>query len=365
MSSANHAGAVTRFDYGALAAENIVTIHQRAAEIRTLVKRSGQDIIDIGTRLIEVKALVGYGNWSAWLDAEFGWTQMTATKFMNIARKFKGTLILPSDSIEVLALLAAPSTPEEIRVQVIERAQAGEVITHKEVIRMVSADKAEPFAAALQAVPTSIPIKSFQVATPIASMSVMAPISAPMAVPVQAVPDEDDTPEEEAQKQDTDEYYTPEYIIAAVRTVLGEIDLDPASCERAQAVVQAGSYYTKADDGLNRSWCGRVFLNPPYSSPQPFVLRMIDEYATGNVEAAIVLTNTGTETEWGQALLAQYPVCFFGYGGERGSRISFWTKNPDEAKKGNRYAQMIFYLGQESQKFGAVFSRFGTVWEKK
>lgn len=95
------------FDYSQLDTETRIVVRQRTEEIKVLVRRSAQDIIDIGSKLIDVKARLGHGNFGGWLDAEFGWSQMTATKFMNIARKFKDTLILPSDSIEALALLAA------------------------------------------------------------------------------------------------------------------------------------------------------------------------------------------------------------------------------------------------------------------
>src|SRR6266496_5442474 len=47
-----------------------------------------------------------------------------------------------------------------------------------------------------------------------------------------------------------DEWYTPPEIIELVRTVLGEIDLDPASCIEAQRTVMAKRFYTKHNDGL-------------------------------------------------------------------------------------------------------------------
>lgn len=62
----------------------------------------------------------------------------------------------------------------------------------------------------------------------------------------------------------SDTWYTPAYIIALVREVLGPIDLDPASDSRANAVVQASSYLTESDDGLVQPWgSGSIYLNPP------------------------------------------------------------------------------------------------------
>ncbi len=68
-----------------------------------------------------------------------------------------------------------------------------------------------------------------------------------------------------------DEWYTPPEIIELVRTVLGEIDLDPASCIEAQRTVMAKRFYTKHNDGLCQKWLGRVFLNPPYSNLVPWI----------------------------------------------------------------------------------------------
>jgi DDE superfamily endonuclease len=46
------------------------------------------------------------------------------------------------------------------------------------------------------------------------------------------------------------EWYTPAEHVELVREVLGGIDLDPASNDKAQEVVRAAAYFTKADDGL-------------------------------------------------------------------------------------------------------------------
>ena len=81
---------------------------------------------------------------------------------------------------------------------------------------------------------------------------------------------------------------------------LGRIDLDPASHVLAQKTVRADTFFTAAEDGLNQSWFGRVWLNPPYNRAllSPFVDRLISEYARGAIEQAILLTHDYTDTEW-------------------------------------------------------------------
>ena len=65
-----------------------------------------------------------------------------------------------------------------------------------------------------------------------------------------------------------DEWYTPPVIIEALRTTLGEIDLDPASSKEANAHVKAKHYYTIKDDGLCMPWKGAVWCNPPLRNHQ-------------------------------------------------------------------------------------------------
>ena len=63
------------------------------------------------------------------------------------------------------------------------------------------------------------------------------------------------------------EWYTPKEYIELVKKVMGKIDLDPASCDEAQKIIKAEEYYTKEDNGLEQSWFGNIWLNPPYSQP--------------------------------------------------------------------------------------------------
>lgn len=152
---------------------------------------------------------------------------------------------------------------------------------------------------------------------------------------------------------DSDEWYTPGWVIEAATAVMGQIDLDPASCELAQETVQAGLYWTKRQDGCRVGWFGRVWLNPPYSAPGAFVDKLIEEYTAGNVKQACVLLNNATETRWFQRLLARFPVCFFS------QRLAFWRHDHEDV--GARQGQALFYLGPDVEKFVEVFGEHGIV----
>ena len=66
----------------------IVTLAQRADRIRRLQADVQRGIINIGLELIAAKEQCGHGNWAAWIEAEFAWTQRTANNFMRVAERF-------------------------------------------------------------------------------------------------------------------------------------------------------------------------------------------------------------------------------------------------------------------------------------
>jgi phage N-6-adenine-methyltransferase len=148
----------------------------------------------------------------------------------------------------------------------------------------------------------------------------------------------------------TNEWYTPAPYIEAARRVLGGFDLDPASSEEANAIVQAARYYTEADDGLAQEWKGRVWLNPPYGRlAGGFVTKLGEEYAAGNVSAAIILVaSSATSTTW-FAPLRSAALCFTDH------RINF------NGVKGNTTGSIFAYLGPGRGAFKAEFARFGMV----
>jgi len=118
---------------------------------------------------------------------------------------------------------------------------------------------------------------------------------------------------------ESEEWYTPAWLIEKVRDCLdGNIDLDPASSELANTVVQAARYYTIEQDSISLPWdAGALFLNPPYGDELlPFMRKLVDEHSAGHFQRALVLVPARTETRWFY-LLRHHPRVFFD------SRISF------------------------------------------
>ena len=150
------------------------------------------------------------------------------------------------------------------------------------------------------------------------------------------------------------EWYTPERYLDLAREVLGEIDLDPASCAFANETVKARLFYSEDDNGLTKPWHGRVWMNPPYSADLvlKFAEKFVGEYNDGNVTEGIVLVNNATETAWFASLVsAATAVCF-----PRG-RIRYQSQNRESLAP--LQGQAFLYFGENGDKFLRVFSEIG------
>lgn len=118
------------FDYATLDVQTARGVRVSAERIRQLVKRSLDDIVEIGAELISVKQTLPHGLFGPWLDCEFGWKERSARNFMNVAERFKSASVADLEvDLTAAYLLAAPSTLERARSVAIDRAENGEHIT--------------------------------------------------------------------------------------------------------------------------------------------------------------------------------------------------------------------------------------------
>jgi phage N-6-adenine-methyltransferase len=189
------------------------------------------------------------------------------------------------------------------------------------------------------------------------SDDIAAANAAPLGA-IQAVTAQKSSTRDLLSQSDQNDWRTPRKYLDAARAVMGGIDLDPASSLEANETVQAQELYTEADNGLDKPWKGRVWLNPPYGGEaRLFVERMIKEYQVGNVTTAMLLVNSHpTETKWFQQLF-DYTVCFIA------GRIDFGGPSRAVAST-STHGSAIVYLGKEIDKFRQEFSKFGAVIKK-
>ncbi|MCI0443016.1 phage N-6-adenine-methyltransferase [bacterium] len=155
----------------------------------------------------------------------------------------------------------------------------------------------------------------------------------------------------------TSDWYTPAEYINSVKKVLKQIDLDPASCEQANNIIQAKQIYTKENNGLDHSWRGKIFLNPPYGKDgPPFVEKLNNEFREGNVTEFILLVNSrATDAEWFQPLF-DFLICFTDH------RIDF--DSPNEKANSSTHGSCFIYAGNNEKSFAREFSKHGTVLRK-
>ena len=173
-------------------------------------------------------------------------------------------------------------------------------------------------------------------------------------LPTEPFPDENGP--HVSQNSGENEWYTPVEYIEAARAALGSIDLDPASCETANEVVKASAFYSLEDDGLAHDWHGRVWMNPPYAAALvgQFTAKLARHFTQGDVEAAIVLVNNATETDWfyGVAVHAS-SICF------PRQRVKFW--GPDQTVGAPLQGQAVLYLGAKAADFIVAYRDFGLI----
>jgi len=172
----------------------------------------------------------------------------------------------------------------------------------------------------------------------------------------------------------SNEHFTPLNVVEAARHTMDAIDLDPATTKNAnEKRVMAQSFYTKDDDGLSKSWGGRIFLNPPggravgnKSSQKIWWQKLIEEWSRlGGVSQAIFVSfsielfQTSQADRIGQLPL-EFPFCI------PSRRIAYDKEFDDGYKTGESppHASAIIYLPESIgavKRFERAFENIGHV----
>jgi ParB family chromosome partitioning protein len=154
------------------------------------------------------------------------------------------------------------------------------------------------------------------------------------------------------------ERFTPDYIVEAARRAMGSIDLDPASCEKANTIVKARSYIALPYDGLEVDWYGSVWVNWPYSrKANPlWAKKIVKQSFAEEVEAICCITWLSGSSAWLQ-LLAGYAdaFCILNH------RPRFIDGNTMKPMKAPMKDAIVWYFGQDQKRFEAEFVGHGAV----
>ncbi len=177
--------ALTCFDYEILDSEQRQVIQQRTGEIKERLRRSAQDIWEIGEKLAQVRSQLKHGQFETWLKAEFGWSRRTAYNFINVyeALAEPGSLAQINIATSALYLLAAPSTSQNVREEILQHAHKGKTITHKSIRQVIESEKSKSISALVLPELAQPPISKPEIVTTIPKQQVEAQTLA-LGVPV-------------------------------------------------------------------------------------------------------------------------------------------------------------------------------------
>lgn len=130
------------FDYSPFSQKFIRESKKRAEKVREYDAEAGRSLIEMGGILkkqrdafgseIDREQARGADTWGAWCQAELGWgSRHYANQLIRIHEKFAGIVPIPALGHEMLKLLSAKSTPQELVEQVVDLANKGELPTVK------------------------------------------------------------------------------------------------------------------------------------------------------------------------------------------------------------------------------------------
>lgn len=155
--------------------------------------------------------------------------------------------------------------------------------------------------------------------------------------------------------KESDRYFTSAEILELVAEQWPDgIDLDP--CADELAIVAATTTYNirRGEDGLLLPWHGRVWLNPPYSIPAPWLARAAAHgLDAGGEVLALVNAATGTQA-WRAHVWPHALVCCLS------PRPKFRSLHSERLTE-NVKDSAVLYFGPHRDRFTEVWSKRGTI----
>jgi len=130
------------FDYAGLPEDIRAEAKAVADEIKMRMRGV---VIEVGAALRRIKDRLGHGRFGKWLSAEFGFTERTAQNYMAAAALVAKYETVSYLQPKTLYQLAAPTTPDAVRDEIIQRFNAGERVADQTVKELISEAKWQRF----------------------------------------------------------------------------------------------------------------------------------------------------------------------------------------------------------------------------
>jgi len=153
-----------------------------------------------------------------------------------------------------------------------------------------------------------------------------------------------------------DDYWTNPRVIECARSVMGTIDVDPATHPMANKTVKATQFYTITENGLLHQWEGCVWVNPPFSQWKLWVPKIVDELRSGRIEqmCAFAAMRTVTAKYFKPFLDAVQALCIIT------GRLPMAGKGEESQSPDDGHC--VYYFGHNIDGFIATFSAIGSCW---
>ena len=133
-----------------------------------------------------------------------------------------------------------------------------------------------------------------------------------------------------------EEWLTPPWLLSR----LGAFDLDPCSPSAARRPWSTAlKHFSIEENGLNREWSGRVWLNPPYGAKLATWMRRIADHANG---LALIPARTDTKAFFESVWHKADAVLFFS------GRLRFHHANGSLSKNSMGAAHVLVAYGNQN-----------------
>ena len=135
---------IAGFNYESLKTTQRKQIQKHTEVIHQLIEKTAEACAEIGRRLIAGRESMDGAQFQGWIKAEFRWSQSQASNYMRVAKKFGHLDCLKNFQPTALYRLTRRATGENVVETMIERAKAGETITHSIVRDAISREQMKP-----------------------------------------------------------------------------------------------------------------------------------------------------------------------------------------------------------------------------